>query len=129
MSVLKTYGEDTTSFKPSKTYRIVGDRIDGKADGKTAITQAIDLMLSTERWRHLVYSGDYGMELEELFGKSRPFIAADIERRITESLLQDDRITSVEDFNVTFSGDTANITCTAVTIFGNVAVERGVTIG
>lgn len=129
MSVLKTYGEDTTSFKPSRTYRIVGDHIDGKADGKEAVIQAIELMLSTERWRHLVYSADYGIELEELFGKARPFVSADMQRRISEALLQDDRITSVEDFDISFSGNTAIISCTAVTIFGDVSVERGVTIG
>ena len=71
MSVLKTYGSDTTSRKPSKTYRIVGDRIEGFCDGKQAVMQAIDLMLNTERWRHLIYSGDYGVELEELLGQSR----------------------------------------------------------
>ncbi len=129
MSVLKTYGEDTTSFKPSKTYRIVGDRVDGKTDGKTAISQAIDLMLPTERWRHLIYSGDYGMELEELFGKSRPFIAADMQRRISETLLQDDRITAVEDVEISFSGDTVTVTCTAITIFGDINVERSVSLG
>ena len=129
MSVLKTYGDDTTSFRPSKTYRLTGDRIDGKTDGKSAISQAIDLMLSTERWQHLVYSGDYGMELDELFGKSQAFISADMQRRISEALLQDDRITSVENFSIEFTGDTANITCTVVTIFGDVTVERGVPIG
>lgn len=129
MSVLKTYGDDTTSFKPSKTYALSSDRVEGKVDGKAAMLQAIDLMLSTERWRHLIYSGDYGMELEELFGKSRPYVAADLERRITEALLEDDRITSVEDFQIFFEGDRAAVTCTAVTIFGDVNIERGVPLG
>lgn len=128
MSVLKTYG-DATGFKPSKTYRLTGDRVEGKTDGKAAMLQAIDLALSTERWRYLIYSGDYGMELEELFGKSRPYVAADLERRITEALLEDDRITAVEDFQISFSGDTATVTCTAVTVFGGINVERGAPIG
>lgn len=128
MSVLKTYG-DATGFKPSKTYRLTGDRVEGKTDGKEAMLQAIDLALSTERWRYLIYSGDYGAELEELFGKSRPYAAADLERRITEALLEDDRITSVEDFQISFAGDIATVICTAVTIFGNVNVERGVPLG
>lgn len=129
MSVLKTYGDDTTGFKPSKTYRLAGDRVEGKTDGKAAMQQAIDRMLSTERWRHLIYSGDYGMKLEALFGKSRPYVAADMKRRITEALLEDDRITAVEDFQISFSGDTAMVSCTAVTMFGAVNIERGVTLG
>ncbi|HWP50746.1 MAG TPA: DUF2634 domain-containing protein [Clostridia bacterium] len=129
MSVLKTYGDDITSFKPSKTYRLTGDRVEGKADGKAAMQQAIDLVLSTERWRHLIYSGDYGMELDELFGKSRPYVAADLERRIREALLEDDRITAVENFEISFSGDTATASCTAVTLFGDVNIERSVSLG
>ncbi len=129
MSVLKTYGDDTASFKPSKTYRLTGDRVEGKTDGKAAMLQAIDLALSTERWRYLIYSGDYGIELDELFGKSRPYVAADLERRITEALLEDDRITAVENFQISFSGDAATVTCTAATIFGDINVERGVPIG
>ena len=128
MSVLKTYG-DATRFKPSKTYRLTGDRVEGKTDGKAAMLQAIDLALSTERWRHLIYSGDYGVELEELFGKPCPYVAADLERRITEALMEDDRITAVEDFQISFAGDTATVTCRAVTIFGSVNIERGVPIG
>lgn len=128
MSVLKTYG-DATGFKPSKTYRLTGDRVEGKTDGKAAMLQAINLALSTERWRYLIYSGDYGIELEELFGKSRPYVAADLERRITEALLEDDRITAVENFQISFAGDTATVTCTAVTIFGDINVERGVPLG
>lgn len=129
MSVLKTYGDDTTSFKPSKTYRIVDDRIDGKTDGKNAVSQAIDLMLSTERWRHLIYSGDYGVELEELFGKSRGYLEADMERRFSEALAEDDRIGGIQDFAMTFSRDEANISFTVITTFGDIRVERSVSVG
>lgn len=129
MSVLKTYGEDTTSFKPSKTYRLTSDRVEGKTDGKNAVSQAIDLMLSTERWRHLIYSGDYGVELEELFGKSRGYLEADMERRFSEALAEDDRIKGIEGFAMTFLGDEAHISFTVITTFGNVTVERSVSIG
>ena len=129
MSVLKTYGSDTTSRKPSKTYRIVGDRIEGFCDGKQAVMQAIDLMLNTERWRHLIYSGDYGVELEELFGQSRGYLEADMERRFSEALAEDDRITGIRDFAMSFEGGRAVISFIAETVFGDAAIERGVEIG
>lgn len=129
MSVLKTYGSDTTSRKPSKTYRIDGDRIEGFCDGKQAVTQAIDLMLNTERWRHLIYSGDYGVELEELLGQSRGYLEADMERRFSEALAEDDRITGIRDFAMSFEGDRAVISFIAETVFGDAAIERGVEIG
>ncbi|MBC8577812.1 DUF2634 domain-containing protein [Yanshouia hominis] len=129
MSVLKTYGSDTASRKPSKTYRIVGDRIEGFCDGKQAVMQAIDLMLNTERWRHLIYSGDYGVELEELLGQSRGYLEADMERRFSEALAEDDRITGIRDFAMSFEGDRAVISFIAETVFGDAAIERGVEIG
>ena len=129
MSVLKTYGSDTTSRKPSKTYRIVGDRIEGFCDGKQAVMQAIDLMLNTERWRHLIYSGDYGVELEELVGQSRGYLESDMERRFSEALAEDDRITGIRDFAMSFEGDRAVISFIAETVFGDAAIERGVEIG
>lgn len=129
MSVLKTYGSDTTSRKPSKTYRIEGDRIEGFCDGKQAVMQAIDLMLNTERWRRLIYSGDYGIELEELFGQSRGYLEADMARRFSEALAEDDRITGIRDFTMSFEGDTAVISFVAETVFGDAAVERSVEIG
>lgn len=128
MSVLKTYGENLEGLKSSQTYRLTNSRIQGKVDGKNAISQAIDLMLSTERWRHLIYSGDYGVELEELFGKSRGYLEADMERRFSEALAEDDRIEGIYDFAMTFSGDEANISMTVMTAFGGVSVERRVPI-
>ncbi|WMJ82736.1 DUF2634 domain-containing protein [Oscillospiraceae bacterium LTW-04] len=128
MSVLKTYGENVSGLKPSVTYRLINGRIEGRADGKNAISQAIDLMLSTERWRHLIYSGDYGVELEELFGKSRGYLEADMERRFSEAMAEDDRIKGMEGFEMTFSGDEANISFTVITAFGDVQVERSVSI-
>lgn len=129
MSVLKTYGEQAAGLKPSLTYRLTGERVEGKADGKQAVLQAVELALSTERWRHLIYSGDYGMELEELFGKPRGYLEADMERRFTEALLEDDRVKGIEGFAMSFSGDTANIMFTVLTDFGDIAIERSVPVG
>ena len=128
MSVLKTYGS-STDFKPSRTYRLTGDSISGKCDGKEAVMQAIDLALSTERWRYPIYSNDYGTELEHLIGKPRAYIEADIKRCITEALLEDDRISEVKDFSVSFSGDVVKVSCVAVSVFGDISLERSVTYG
>ena len=129
MSVLKTYGQSPPETAPSLTYRLNGERIEGHVSGKNAVSQAIDLMLSTERWRHLIFSGDYGVELEALFGKSRSFLEADMERRFSEALAEDDRIQGIADFAMTFDGDTANICFTVLTDFGGITVERSVSLG
>lgn len=130
MSVLKTYGADTTSPKPSKTFRLAENgHIEGFVDGREAVAQAVKLMLSTERFAYPIFSPDYGVEREDLIGARREFVVGDIERRIAETLAEDDRITGIKDFELTFCGETANVSFTAVTIFGNISVERGVELG
>ncbi|MDE6181899.1 MAG: DUF2634 domain-containing protein, partial [Eubacteriales bacterium] len=45
------------------------------------------------------YNWDYGIEIEDLIGMPKGYVKTEIERRIKEALLQDDRIEDVFDFN------------------------------
>ena len=101
----------------------------GKIDGLEAVAQAVKLILSTERFRYLIYSNDYGVEMDELIGKPRSLVAGDIQRRIEEALGQDDRVTGVEDFELTFDGEAAHVKFTVTTQFGGITEERSVPFG
>lgn len=129
MSVLKTYGDDTDSFHPSKTWNLSGDHLQGMIDGIQAVAQAVDMMLSTERFRYEIYSYDYGAEFSDLIGKDRAFVKADIQRRIEEAIAQDDRVTGISDFNVGFDREAAKVSFTVNTIFGDFEAERSVEVG
>ena len=85
---------------PTKTYKINVDanRIDGYTDELDAIIQTIYLILNTERYEYIIYSWDYGVELVDLYGKPIPYVIAILERRITDALIQDDRISEVTKF-------------------------------
>ena len=85
---------------PSKTYRLVGNRILGTVDGPEAIKQAVDKILRTERYVYLIYNGDYGVELERFIGENFDFIKADLERTIEDALTADDRISGISDFEM-----------------------------
>lgn len=115
---------------PSKTFALQVDRgkFLGFADGLEAMRQAIYLILNVERYRHIIYSWNYGVELADLFGQPIPFVLPELERRITEALLADSRIQSVEDFQ--FEVDKHKVHCTfrAVTIYGDIAAEKEVDI-
>ena len=128
MSVLKTYGADTESFKPSKTWRVANGHIQGQIDGLEAVAQAIRFLLSTERFAHIIFSRDYGVELSDLIGKDRALIRADMPRRIEEALAEDDRITGISDFDIVFDREEAHVDFTVHTIFGDVGIERSVEI-
>lgn len=85
---------------PSFTHKIVSnDHIKGYCDHLEAMKQVIYKILSTERYHCLIYSWNYGIELNDLYGKPTTYCIPEIERRITEALMQDERILSVHDFD------------------------------
>ena len=111
---------------PSKTYRIDFQTgcISGTVDGRDAMVQAIRKILQTERFQYLIYSWNYGMEWSRLIGKSRETALANLKQQLESALLQDDRILSITDLNVTDSGRRfLTVSFTANTIFGAVGEE------
>ena len=118
----------TIQKQPSKTYKLNRDTqtIVGYCDGREAMEQAIYLILNTERFEWIIYSWAYGCELQGLFGKPVPYAAAELQRRITEALLQDDRINNVENFRVSRSGSKVLATFDVSTIKGVIPVNKEV---
>jgi len=115
---------------PSKTFKFnISDQvITGNTDELEAMEQAIYLILNIERYENLIYSWNYGIEIQDLFGKELNYVLPELKRRITEALLQDSRITNVTNFNFERSGKKVHVTFTAVTIFGEVQAERVVNV-
>ena len=68
----------------SKTYylNIEKNTISNFCDGIEAMKQAIYCILNTERFEHLIYSWNYGIELKHLIGESTTFVIPEIERVI-----------------------------------------------
>lgn len=117
--------------QPGKNYRMLieSNRVLGTCDGKEAMKQVIYKILMTERYRYVIYSWNYGIELEDLFGMPVSFVCPELERRITEALMQDDRITEVKDFSFdTSRKGIVSTTFTAVTDVGEITAEKEVEI-
>ena len=98
------------AVETSRTYKIIGNRIQGFADGIEALKQAVYKVLSAERYEYPIYSFDYGVEIESLLGKDPVYVQVELKRRIRECLLKDNRISEVDNFRFETSGDT--VTCT-----------------
>ena len=116
---------------PSKNYRMIikGNVVNGTCDELEAMKQVVFKILQTERYDTLIYSWNYGIELKDLFGEPISYVCPELERRIIEALIQDDRIESVDDFIF----DTSNkrkilVTFTVHTIFGSFKQESEVTV-
>ena len=81
-----------------------------------------------EKYEWLIHSWDYGVELHNLIGKDVEYCIPEIERRVREALLQDDRITAVQNFEFTVNKKKVLTTFTVVSIFGEINTEMGVEI-
>lgn len=116
--------------QPSKTFKlnIVKNRIVGFIDEIEALKQAIFLILNIERYDHIIYSWNYGVELKDLFGMPIPFVLPEIKRRVTEALVQDDRIDSVDTFKFVVNKGKVLATFTVHSIYGEIEAEKEVMI-
>jgi hypothetical protein len=118
--------EEETSY----TYKLNLDKsiIAGYVDELEAMKQAIYLILNIERYEYLIYSWNYGIELNDLYGQPIPFVLPELKRRITEALMQDSRILGVDNFSFETNKGKVHATFTVHTIFGDVEAERTVNI-
>lgn len=137
-NLLTTYIDE--DVYPTRTYRVrlLGNenstspvylnKVSGYTDGIDAIKQTIYFILGTERYEYLIYSWDYGIELQDLFGKPMPYVIAEIKRRITEALTMDDRITDVVDFQFERNREILHVTFSVVSTLGSIPTELEVDI-
>lgn len=113
--------------QPSKNYKMHLERniINGLCDELQAMQQVIYKILNTERYQNIIYSWNYGIELLDLYGEPMTYVCPEVQRRITEALMQDDRIDSVDNFEFdTTEKRIVRATFTVHTIFGNVESEK-----
>lgn len=111
---------------PTKTYYMDLDknRVRNWADGQAAMKQAIFKILQTERFYYnKIYSDNYGVEFNDLYGMPISYCIPELERRISEALTWDERITRVTKFSFEAHGRVIAVSFTAFTIFGTVSID------
>lgn len=104
-------------------------KLTGKiVEGLEAIKVWIWLCMHTERFRHAIYSADYGTSLEQYIGHmlSEEYINTDCESEISDALLINEYIESIEDFEAIRNSDSLNISFRVVTKFGSIEVDENV---
>lgn len=123
--------DDMTGFEvendPSLTYAMQIGTIEndssiflGKADGEEANRQAILKILNTERYKNVIYSWDYGVELQDLRGKPLSYVMSEVPSRIMDAITVDDRFESCEDFEMEPVGKKAlHVTFSVITAEGD----------
>lgn len=118
-----------TEQRTNRTYGMDMEhkRIVGMVDGEEALKQSIWKMLSTERFKHLIYSDNYGSEIidhamdTEL---TEEFLESDIPELVKDALLIDERILEVNNITWNWVGrDSVAIACEVITIYGEMRFE------
>lgn len=81
----------------------------------------------TQRWAHLGYSANEGIEMEEAFAEpDNEAVESSFERTITEALLADPmgRTVAVRNFEFSWEADSLQISCEVVGADGNTAAIK-----
>ena len=136
MGVLPTTGDDLDliafqfNIQPGLTHKLDIDRerVRGMTDGRDAVLQAVYLILNVERYAYPIYSRNYGSELSDLIGKPKDYAMSEIKRRITEALMQDDRITSLSDWDFETGRKSVRVSFIVHTIYGDVEATKEVDV-
>lgn len=123
--------------EPSLTYAMKLNDTDGKnsfflgkTDDEDAIRQAVLKTINTERYEYEIYSWDYGIELQDLYGMPVSYVMSELKSRITDALLADDRIESVVNFEA-IATDKRTVHCsfTVITTDGSrIEMDKEITV-
>lgn len=101
----------------------VGSVLSGTIDDLDALKQSIYLMLNIEADQFIIYPYTYGLRTLDLIGKPIYYVMAIIPERIKETLLFDDRITDVSDFEFEMNKNKLGVKFNVTTIYGNIEEE------
>jgi hypothetical protein len=115
-----------TTEQPSITYKLDREnkRIVAVYDDYTeSIRQAVYLILNIERYEYAMFSWNYGVELNDLFGRERQYVIPMLMLRIKEALIQDDRIVNVTNFSFDVNRSVYSASFTVVTKYADVDME------
>lgn len=125
MQIPERYQRETES---SKTYALDFNtgNIKGMIDGIEAVKQFVQKAIKTPRYRHLIYTDDYGCEIESLIGQgfTSSFTKSEIIRVITEALIYDERINRVYNFEIASVDDEVHVKFNIDTTEGSFAVSE-----
>ncbi len=112
----KEYGMDF------ETKQLTGEIV----EGLEAVKVWIWLVLQIPRYRHYIYTWDYGNEFEDLMGRSytKEYIESQARRMTEDCLFINENIRGISDFSADMEKDVLTISFTAETIYGDIDFKQ-----
>lgn len=116
--------------QPSLTWNINKEtgRIQNTTEGLDAVRQAVEIILNVQRFYWQIFSPYSGAEFGDLIGLNYGYVVSELQRRIVEALLMDDRIRSVADFSFSRREDVVNVSFTVESVFGSFDARKEVVL-
>lgn len=126
--------EKLSDFEPveqtSNTYRLFyqKNKLKGFTDEIDALKQAIYFILNIERYDYLIYNWNYGFEIKDLIGQEPKNILPEIQKRISDALIQDSRINEILNFSFSMLKNKVIVYFTVKSIFGDLKQELNINL-
>lgn len=98
----------------------VTNRLRGRGDNYEAVRQAVEVIVSVERFRWQIYTPNFGTNFSNLLGHDPGFVASELQRRMADAFLPDNRILGIADFAYTFQSPVLTAAVAVNTVFGPV---------
>lgn len=108
--------------QPSLTWIVdpVTNRLRGRGDNWEAVRQAVEVIVSVERFKWQIYTPNFGTDYDGLMGTEPGYAASELRRRLEDAFLPDNRILGIKDYAYSFKDVSLAVTFTALTVFGDV---------
>ena len=116
--------------QPALTWGIdkATQHIVGAVDEYEAIKQAVSVILNVERFQWQIYQPYSGVQLAGLVGQDAGYVAAEVQRRVREAVMVDERVTGVSNYSYTINGNKLAATMAVNTVFGDIQIQTEVNI-
>lgn len=116
--------QEASSVMASYTYKLEEDCVRGYVDDLEAVKQAVFKILMTERYKYVIYSFNYGVELDRVMGRGKAEAKALLPGIIKDALLADSRIRDVGDFEFyDVDSSSLGVRFTVLTDYGEISTE------
>jgi hypothetical protein len=120
--------ESTEEYNIPKEYQIdfgTGQLTGNLVEGLEAIKMWAFLAINTTRYRHDIYSWDYGCEIEDMIGQSltQEYLDTEIPRVIEECLTVNPHIKSISNISIALNDDKLSGNFTINTDYGEAEIN------
>lgn len=119
---------EDNKVQPDLAWKIAEGRIAGKVDKLSAVIQAAVKRLNIESGVYEIYSENYGLKTVDLVGKDKDYAVLTLKRRITESMLFDERILTVNFLESILNERKITLCFEVLSIYGSFNLERSLKI-